>query len=369
MIEGITADAPKVIRRTALKAGVVAAGAVAFGIKEITAGKNGIETSVGIFYPLYEDHRTGLNPENIPDDLDAYFKEGTMNKSLYEADPIVFIGPRALTRTLRRSEVLEKLAGKKIKLIMGDTDIYVSQQERGEPNFSDNIDLKLANDELIIAYGLFVGGGLSGQIKKLLDGARKHIPSKKELSRRKLIRNSLIGVAAYIALPMGSFVSGGTARFTMDLNQMNATERILVRLEGIGSHLHPEIILDFFRNLIMADKILTVAETLQKQTGKKPKVGFNVGSAHAGIEDLLAAGSDFCRTVISFYPTDFLKKIVGINGSIENLATARVISMPTNLKSSDLVEGKNARDLGVSEQKVVDIKLVNLLTPKLAEIA
>ncbi len=55
----------------------------------------------------------------------------------------------------------------------------------------------------------------------------------------------------------------------------------------------------FFRNVMMADKLLSVASKTKSRKGNNPsKLAFQVEAAHSGIEDFLQVGPDICRALV-----------------------------------------------------------------------
>ena len=56
--------------KRAVGVGGAVIGATALAEHEVKTGIEGVQTSVGIFIPLYERHDIGLSPKDVPDDLD-----------------------------------------------------------------------------------------------------------------------------------------------------------------------------------------------------------------------------------------------------------------------------------------------------------
>lgn len=348
---------PNPSRRDVLKKvgiGAATVSLVGAGVREVMIGKEGLSTTNGIFFPLYERHDIGLDPKKIPSELDFLFKEGMSNKAHYDADPSLFFG------TLKQ-DLVEALDEKNIKLIVGDTDLILGRSRDASEDMAD-LHLKEFTGGMLIG----LSGYLYNHIKNVVDEVKGREPSKKEVSRRKFIKRGTLAAAAWATAPFSAdYASALSLMRGFDPNQMNAVQRILVRLNGLVGNVHPEEHIGFFRNLIMADKMLTVAEAYHKRNNVRPNIGFNLGAAHAGIEDMLVVGHDFVRNMILMYPEDFLRNIVEINGSTENFSTARVMSAPVKSKISDTPVFRN-KPSQVVDEKIVDLHLKSALDKKLA---
>lgn len=80
-----------------------------------------------------------------------------------------------------------------------------------------------------------------------------------------------------------------------------------------------------FRNLVIADKVLLLAENLKDALGRKVNIGLNIGASHSGIEDFLRAGPEFCRFLITNMPRDVLQKVIDKSGNIESFSSMRIL--------------------------------------------
>lgn len=100
-------------------------------------------------------------------------------------------------------------------------------------------------------------------------------------------------------------------------HQVKTLRRSLQRANAILEHLHPENLIIFFRNIIMARKLQTLAKHKIKESKSRPNIGYVVGAGHAGIEDLLVLGEEFTLLLLSIYPDKLLKNIVDHNGGID----------------------------------------------------
>src|SRR3989344_7676625 len=88
---GIRTENPQANRRNIVKGGAaVTSGAVLglLGTRELQIMEHGLETKVGTFFPLYERHDIGIQAKDIPQNLDAFFQELSLDESNFDASPI-----------------------------------------------------------------------------------------------------------------------------------------------------------------------------------------------------------------------------------------------------------------------------------------
>jgi pheromone shutdown protein TraB len=73
------------------------------------------------------------------------------------------------------------------------------------------------------------------------------------------------------------------------LNEETARRKIHRFLIKLNEKIHPEthMILITLRNIIMAQKLITIARDINKEISKKPEIGVVVGASHIGIEGAL----------------------------------------------------------------------------------
>ena len=338
-------------------------------VNEIQVPKEGIKTDTGIFFPLYEIHPVGIKPEEIPSQLDGFFNEGFINylgtngksDGLYRMSPnelltINLVGPS------QEFSIVKKLAEEKVKIIFGDVDAGSLEESHSKEI-----------DRVSIATILCAGTELIDRIKDIFD--KKHVKNSTSSSRRQFLKGALFSASAVIVLPAVS--SAGISSIS-DHNE--GGNRILTRLNGIVINGAPEQNVIFFRSLMMADKMLTVAENMKQQGKENPRIAFRIGAAHAGIEDFLKAGHEFCRWLITQYPNNFLKVVIDKNGGIDNFTSARMLTVPPTVSSkSELREGvliENAPDseieaayfrkpFTITDERITDTPLREALLAKL----
>lgn len=352
-------DTGKITRRNTLKAAAVGVGVAALGLREVLVHQEGIQTADAIFYPLYEDHRQGIDPKKLPSDLEVLFKEGQMGKGHYEVSPEFF-----LENT--NNGLVTTLSNRGIKLAVGDVGLAVGADGALVSKMEEVFEL--SNREWTAGFIIGLSGYLYNHIRKVVDEIQHRVPTRQEVSRRSFIKRAAYGIAAWAIAPKVSELASTASSISgFNPDQMNALGRVLVRLQGLVSNTHPENHILFFRNLVMADKMLTVAEAMHQQNNLRARIAFNVGAGHAGIEDLLRAGHDFCRMVVMLYPTDFLRAIVEINGNVENFCTTRVINPRSLPRISDSPQFSTKPQ--PLEEKVVDKPLQTALEKKLGIVS
>lgn len=293
---GDTKTPSRISRRKLFKLGlgVTAAGAVSLaGFNEVKKYRNGVETENGIFYPLYEHHDIGIDPAEIPENLDLYFKEFPY---IVNIDNFWVLTLQTGNRRLFDEGVLEKLARQNTEIMFGD--------------------ILTADNESVLGVE-FVAG-----IAAIIYSLTPSIPSQDKISRRNLLKKGAGGFGVWALAP---FVSGLSDLFATGMNVPG--KRLIQRADGAVSHLHPEDNVVFFRNLMMADKLLTVSEKLSSEKDRKVKIAFNVGAGHSGIEDFLQMGPRAVRHIILNYPNFFLNEVADLNGGVADLCTSRLIKL------------------------------------------
>ncbi len=300
----------KVTRRGLFKLGAYGAVGAAAAIAGNEIGKSirGIETDSGIFYPLYENHKIGIKPQDIPQ-ADFLFRELHFSFSKSPVD--------ILTETLRGSpttrilpdEILSKLESQKTRVAFGDIKV------------PDQTTLEVSEWEL----GLTLLALYPGLV----------------VARRQFLKN--------VALTAGLWgISGLASGLSLYLTSLNNTpdalNKSIQRIRSLETKIHPEISLVFFRDIVMADKLLLIAEDFRKQNSRKAKVVFQVGASHSGIEDYLQAGHSFCRNMILAYPSFWLRHVVeDLNNGIEDFSSVLLLTL--SAQGQDLSQTTTTRIL------------------------
>lgn len=330
------------LRRRLIKAGlmgVAGIGATAVVGHEVAKETKGIGTDVGTFIPIYERHDETIPVERIPKDADILFKE-----IVYSDVPIFEPPLSSIIHSLKTErnwdkgeELLKYLAENGTEFMVGD--VYTS--------FESGKGL-LSKAELI--------AGAEALYLFFITREKPSEQSDKKISRRKFLRGTAAAAAGWTLLPLAT---NRTVAGAYSITKNEAARRVFSRLDAAINHLHPEGLDIFFRNLVMADKLLTVAEDFRSRFGKKPKIAFYFGGGHAGIEDFIIAERNFCRGLITSYPSWILKKIVDANGGIEDFSSTRIFHLPRDIDVYD-IDGQS-----VAERKVTDLELKRELEAKL----
>lgn len=256
------------------------------GLKE----KRGIETDSGVFFPIYEFHNIGISPDDIPQGTDVLFREGYFNnRGLSRLAP-----SDVLDSTYFEQDMLQTVSDRGIKIGVGDVDV-------GGHNVVDEVEFKLG--------ALAIGGGIVAKIH-----------------RRKFLGDLLLGAGLYGT----SAIWGGFLVIGAVLQPNEYLRRAGVKINTLVSNLHPQDSMIFFRNIVMAQKMHTIAEYLSEEKGRKTRIAFQVGAGHGGIEDFLQVGADICRKAISLYPAVFLDEIIRENGGLRTFCSANITEVSPN---------------------------------------
>lgn len=328
---------------------------------EITKGLEGVRTGNGTFIPLYERHDRGIDTRDIPHDTDVYFREVTKTDPTTGQQTLMdekagdilnglrdaYVGTPLETHDIRvfPREVLDTLSDIEAEIMVGDISV-------GRYYTVDTL------RALTITY--CSAGGFAALLSFL---SARHMNSA-DISRRKFLQ--LAGWAMFL---WGSpQIYGKAIAYIvpgMDSKQ-NAEKRIVARILGMSSDFHPENTGEFFRNVVMADKMLHVASNTESVKGNNPlHLAFQVEAMHSGIEDFLQLGPDACRAVILAHPKEFIREVVDMNGGIEKFCTSRIFRLPKgahtlNENMTDVIDGYS------TERKIVDTKLKQSLEKKLS---
>lgn len=327
--------------KTAGKVAVAALGGAALGgivTNEVLKAEQGIVAPSGTFFPLYERHDKGIKVESIPDGLDVFFRELNLDGDIFAPSPEEVLRHRmSYSIPAFPNKILASLSQNKTEVVAGDV------ETPGIPE----IDYMIMGGEYAVGLGL------------LLTLPASKVNSETRIGRRKFLQAVMLAGAAWglskLPLLFGTF---------QESYNKNAIDRVYSRLVAIESHMHPELSMFFFRNLMMADKLLTVSEDIHKRTEQKAKIAFQVGDGHAGIEDFLQAGHDFCRSLIVAYPKQYLRSTVELNSGIKDFCSVRLFKLPENLTEDDVASGEKLNS--ATERRVVDEKLEKALSLKLA---
>jgi hypothetical protein len=121
----------------------------------------------------------------------------------------------------------------------------------------------------------------------------------------------------------------------MDAIQANSPQqRLWARINTIVGNLMPEDMNNLFRELIQANKLISLAKRInQIKAGEKAEIGYNWHLGHRGIEDWLRLGEDVIRACILAFPDDVLKQVIKANENDPRaLYAIRLIQVPQSLR-------------------------------------
>lgn len=347
--QSVPQEPPKINRRRLLGNTAKAIAGTAVGIplarevKQTVEQK--VETTEGVFYPLYEFHYSPI--EKLPDKVDIYWREGP-GDMLAET---VFFDPNGLIR--------KSLYEKGARVAVGDVDYRPQDLSKDEVTAIADVIAASAIPIAAAASGLWVGNTF------LVED-----PLMKKINRRVILGAA---VAGYFS----TFTQSGReqeegilqnkqqiprhARLTDILDEKNPSKDLIgkatIRLEGLLSDFHPELAITFFRNAVWAHKLLEYSKRLQKDLGRKPNFALAIGAGHGGVEDFLILGEKFIETCISAYPKEWLSEVMKTNGGLQEFSTMR-ITQPTH-SPTETPDLKSA-------ETFIDQSLMGALTKKLS---
>lgn len=364
MSEDSQGEKPKKIsRRFFLKrAAKAATGAVlgGFVLREADHRERGVHTAYGRVKMLYERHGDPLNIKDIPEDTQYFFREEVLpafaNDSVWNrlkadtaqldvidillAGAVSYPGSTREKYTQTFPENLTKhLEEKRIPLILGDVDV-------GTFRTQDYLQ-QTAYVRTLAALGALISGVGLGKLaeNRVLKSTGD---ADKAWDRREFVKVTGVLLAAGIfSHELGAVINALSASKG---EKMPPALETFVRLT---TDLHPENVGLFFRNAVMALKILMAGKESQETTGKEPLGAALVEQIHAGIEDFLVLGEDLLRVIIAATPKSILREVVKASGGIEQIASAVVI---------DLSSGKS----DLHTRVLTDEKLVSLLRESLS---
>lgn len=321
----ITPDSKSFSRRRFIKgvAAVVAGGVVSEmaretkQVVETQGAPHEIDTQYAVYTPLLENHQIGPLPEGIPDTTTLIFREEaslvgkTMSLPSFEAA----FNNRS---DLPTKQVFDLYFNDQVELILGDMSSL---------NILTNIHI-LAT----VSLALFPIIKLLINLIELqgMDKGRKTFLLNAEIAAR----GKLLNLTRRVFLGMGTLTILSVVNECINVLStssrsrepvMLALQRVTNRLFAIQSMTDPLNLVVFFRNALIANQLLAVGEERFNRNREKPHITYNVGSAHAGIEDFLLLGKEFTRAIILSYPTPLLKAMVENNIDVRTMISSRVI--------------------------------------------
>ena len=135
--------------------------------------------------------------------------------------------------------------------------------------------------------------------------------------------------------------------------------KLLLRLNALSHHLTPEVLNDLFREVIQANKLMTLADNLTDAKNSKPNIGFNWHYSHKGIEDWLRVGQHITRACILAFPDEILRQIIEANNNDPRcLFSIRLVQVPQSLQILELDVSKNIFTTSLDEKEVVEDNVI-----------
>ena len=296
---------------------------------------DGVWRSLPEIHPRHEEVMTDLN--NLPPTLDIVSYEGIRFTTTFEGNKPVkhgvytkelaslFIGELEGFDRVNSSpqiafplETLEHMKKHGIKAAFGDVEW---QKERFTLDPTDAFETRKKMGIALILGG--AGVAATGTARS------------RSMTRRRFLQTAgavAFGAGLAASVPpalripvheavMSSYDKGYIAR------------RVAARLSTITLDLLPEFLNGLFRELIQANKLMTVARNWTDPKGKKPYIGYNWHLVHGGIEDWLRLGPGITRACIEAYPDSVLREVVGLNlDDPRCLWATREAEVPKSLK-------------------------------------
>lgn len=324
-------ETPKINRRRLLGNTVKAIAGTAVGIPlarealQTVTGK--VETTEGIFYPLYEVHKYPI--ENLPPKLDVYFRELMTKPDIPNS-----LTDRQIASLVGSQNIENKISQQKAKIALGDV-IPTSYP---------------LSPDLMYGIAMVVGANAPGMTSAAagatLGTFLERRPSSRKMNRR--VALGFLGAAAYSATAAAHTLLDQDT-LSKHLDQKDPTGdplgKIAVKVNGLLSDFHPEIAVLFFRNAVWAHKLLAYSKELKSELKRKPNVALAIGAAHAGVEEFLMLGEDFIEKIITAYPKSWLEAVVDNNGGIKNFSTLRLIDPGETSSGEAPIKGFEDRKL------------------------
>lgn len=324
--------------------------AVALGVHELDHEKNLVEkgmfeTPDALWHPIYErhdQHEQVLTPNNIPPQLKALSLEGVsttfmpsddgkMKKyndlqvsvaSLFGGDITGHDTTPPSVHSRIPTQTLEYLKQNHILVAFGDTAVDSGDFDSIR-QVNAALDLREKIGQQLMQAG--VATAAAGQGLKVA-----------KIDRRGLLR---LGGLTAAAMGAGKYLP---AKYRRELHKklMDAMKdndpyvRVWSRLQTISSDLLPEYLNDLLRELLQANKLMTLAKELKSTTqDKKPVIGYNWHLAHRGIEDWLRIGQEITRACILAYPDEVFRQVVAANNDDPRcLYAIRLTQVPQSLE-------------------------------------
>lgn len=149
----------------------------------------------------------------------------------------------------------------------------------------------LANsNSFLITMGEFSVGGL------MLLSLTKDLATKKKISRKDFLKMGIKGIGALWFWSYLSTLEYYSFRENQELSELE--EKIV----SFDDPLHPENPTFWFRNAVLARKLIAIGQMEQVRLDRRAVVPAVLGCGHTGIVEFLKRGEEACERVINLYP-------------------------------------------------------------------
>jgi hypothetical protein len=82
----------------------------------------------------------------------------------------------------------------------------------------------------------------------------------------------------------------------------------------------------FFRSVLFARKLITLAENQKDKLEEKPRISYRIGVGHAEVQDIVQMG-DESLSLLDAFTDSAVKGFVDFNGGVDRVVTSRLISV------------------------------------------
>ncbi len=321
------------LSRRGLLKGVSALAAIsAIGV-ELNVGKEGLETIDAIYYPIYERHDKRMLRARIPKGIDFYFNEPVthVNSPDLNIDPEWQAKMAVASWTENPNDLLARFSQEHTGIILGDTEI--------SKNPDEFILVQGYSAIVNIIAGVFTSVVAGKKILEKISPSSKNteIPSQNstDISRRSFLVDYSKKVAKTALFMKGIGTLAHQAAVELNPNEERAITRILARIDGFISNTDPTALGIFMRDAMMALQLITVAKYNGEDTRLKPKIAFQIGAGHAGIEDFLRLGEESIVRIIASYPQPVLDYLLERNEGVDGFASVGIVHLPEDYHPTD----------------------------------
>lgn len=347
---------PVLNRRRFLKflgTGALGLAATACTTNELETVKNGyLETSLGRFYDVIErhDYRTIYQDSlELPENCAGYLVEsGIFPGMMRNTDPLNrhilnlqdgFDTNPPSVRFVFSDSILQRLAQQQVPILMGDYNFNSFARAAG-----------YTGDQEALGGRVILGGATQAALATLCGYEWLH----KKIGHRAKLKAAIGGAALILEKPLIEYIFETQQWFTEQYANPNPEyRRALARIQGLMSHLSPENINVFFRNVYVAHKLLFYAEQLYKNDHSPHNFLYQYQGGHYGIRDFLQLGQAGCERILLSMSPDFLKVMIEGCGGLYDFCSIRAITLSSDFQASrELV----CNEQGDQVQRVLEVQ-------------